>query len=87
MAHVFRIIDLSVVNEHRASKQSRNIYVPRPPNGISIHEPSNTPVISSSDEEEGHTEFLTPYSTEFQSNLANTVILQGEGSNGIHSVW
>jgi len=71
-----------VVHEHQASKQSRDSYVSRPPTGFSIHEPSNTSVISSSDEEEGHTEFHTPYTTDFQSNLTNTMILRGEDSNG-----
>jgi hypothetical protein len=61
--------------------------VPRPPSGFSIHEPLNTPVSSSSDEEEGHIEFHTPYTTELQSNLTNTEIVRGEGSNGIHFAW
>ena len=75
-----------MVNEHGAAKRSCTHDVARPPTGLSIHEPSNTPVISSSDEEEDHIEFRTPCTIQTQSNLTNTVILRGEGSNGTHFV-
>jgi hypothetical protein len=83
---VFLIIARPVVIDHGDSRRSRTSYVPRPPTGFSIYEPSNAPVISSSDEEEGHIEFRTPYSTDIQSNLTYTAILRGEGSNGIYFV-
>jgi hypothetical protein len=73
VGHVFLNYYQSIVNEHGASKRSCSSYVPRPLTGFSIHETSNTPVISSSDEEEENIEFHTPYTTPF--------LIRGEGSN------